>query len=97
MLGNLVENACRWCAGLVRVSAQREDSSVVVMIDDDGPGLAPGDRAAVLQRGRRLDESEPGAGFGLPIALELAELYGGSLEFEESSLGGLAIRLVLPG
>ena len=97
MLGNLVENACRWCAGLVRVSARREDSSVVVMIEDDGPGLAPGDRSAVLQRGRRLDESEPGDGFGLPIALELAELYGGSIELEVSSLGGLAIRLVLPG
>ena len=97
MLGNLIENACRWCAGRVRVSASREDSFFVVLIEDDGPGLAPGDRAAVLQRGCRLDESEPGHGFVLPIALELAELYGGTLVLEASRLGGLAVRLSLPG
>ncbi|UHC20009.1 ATP-binding protein (plasmid) [Methylobacterium currus] len=75
----------------------REDSFIVVLIEDDGPGLAPGDREEVLQRGRRLDESEPGHGFGLPIALELAELYGGALVLEGSALGGLAVRLSLPG
>ncbi|MCF4130052.1 sensor histidine kinase [Methylobacterium sp. SyP6R] len=96
ILGNLIENACRWCSGRVRVSAARENSSVVVLVEDDGPGLEPGDREAVLQRGRRLDESEPGHGFGLPIAQELAELYGGALELEASRLGGLAVRLSLP-
>lgn len=96
ILGNLVENACRWCSGRVRVSAAREDSSIGILIEDDGPGLAPIDREAVLQRGRRLDESEPGHGFGLPIAQELAELYGGVLELEASRLGGLAVRLSLP-
>ncbi|MGN7126773.1 sensor histidine kinase [Methylorubrum thiocyanatum] len=97
MLGNLIENACRWCAGRVRVSARREDTFVVALIEDDGPGLAQGDREVVLQRGRRLDESEAGHGFGLPIALELAELYGGALVLEGSRLGGLAVRLSLPG
>lgn len=96
MLGNLIENACRFCAGRVRVSARREDTSVVVLIEDDGPGLAREDREAVLQRGRRLDESGPGHGFGLPITQELAELYGGALLLEASRLGGLAVRLTLP-
>lgn len=96
MLGNLIENACRWCDCQVRVAASREGSFVVILIEDDGPGLAPDDRAGFLQRGRRLDENEPGHGFGLPIALELAELYGGALEFDASPLGGLAVRLSLP-
>ncbi|BCM87912.1 sensor histidine kinase [Methylobacterium indicum] len=96
MLGNLVENACRWCAGRVRVSARREDSSIVVRVEDDGAGLTREEAAAVLQRGRRLDESQPGHGFGLPITLEVAELYGGSLDLDRSSLGGLSVRLALP-
>ncbi len=99
MLGNLVDNACRWCRGRVAVSARREGAQVVVRVEDDGPGLDAAAREAVLQRGRRLDESRPGHGFGLPIALELAELYGGSLALETSGLGGLgglAVRLALP-
>jgi signal transduction histidine kinase len=70
---------------------------VLNLIEDDGPGLAAGDRSDVLQHGRRLDEGEPGHGFGLPIALELAELYGGSLVLEASLLGGLVVRLSLSG
>lgn len=96
MLGNLLENACRFCAGRVRVEAFRGDSSIVVLVEDDGPGLAREDREAVLQRGRRLDESGPGHGFGLPIAQELAELYGGKITLEASRLGGLEVRLTLP-
>lgn len=96
MLGNLLENACRFCAGRVRVEAFRGDSSIVVLVEDDGPGLAREDREAVLQRGRRLDESGPGHRFGLPIAQELAELYGGKITLEASRLGGLEVRLTLP-
>lgn len=96
MLGNLIENAFRWCRGVVRVEATRDGASVAVQVEDDGPGLDEAARVAVLQRGRRLDESQPGHGFGLPIALELAELYGGGLELGTSGLGGLRVRLVLP-
>ena len=96
MLGNLIENACQWCRGRVRIAAQRVGSEAVVRIEDDGPGLAGEAAAAVQKRGRRLDESQPGHGFGLPIAVELAELYGGSVRLELSDLGGLCVRLSLP-
>lgn len=96
MLGNLVENACRWCSKTVGISAVAEDGHIRITIADDGPGLTEGEAADVLARGRRLDESLPGHGFGLPIAQELAELYGGRLVLERADLGGLAVRLILP-
>ncbi|KMO17247.1 sensor histidine kinase [Methylobacterium platani] len=97
MLGNLIDNACTWCAGAVRVSAEGVGGDVVVTIEDDGPGLGPEALAAVAQRGRRLDETVPGHGFGLAITTELAELYGGGLDLDRSAMGGLRARLRLPG
>lgn len=97
MLGNLLDNACRWCAGTVRVTAAQEGGHVEIRIEDDGPGLPPETAAAMLERGRRLDEGVPGDGFGLPITLELAELYGGTLSLGRSDLGGLKASLTLPG
>ncbi|TNC14076.1 sensor histidine kinase [Methylobacterium terricola] len=96
MLGNLIDNACTWCAGAVRVSAEAAGSDVVVTIEDDGPGLGPEALAAVAQRGRRLDETVPGHGFGLAITTELAELYGGGLALDRSGMGGLRARLRIP-
>ena len=97
MLGNLLDNACRWCAGAVRVTATRGETGVEIRIEDDGPGLEPEEAVAMLERGRRLDEAVPGDGFGLPITLELAELYGGGLALGRSDLGGLRTSLRLPG
>ncbi len=97
MLGNLVDNACTWCVRAVRVSAEGSGGEVVVAIEDDGPGLGPEALAAVAQRGRRLDETVPGHGFGLAITTELAELYGGGLALDRSAMGGLRARLRLPG
>ncbi|PIK71626.1 histidine kinase [Methylobacterium frigidaeris] len=96
MLGNLIDNACTWSIGAVRVSAEGSGSDVVVAIEDDGPGLGPEALAAVAQRGRRLDETVPGHGFGLAITTELAELYGGGLDLDRSEMGGLRARLRLP-
>jgi signal transduction histidine kinase len=95
--GNAMENACKWCKGRVRVragglSAQR----LSLAIDDDGPGLPPDRRAEVVQRGARLDETAPGSGLGLSIIDELARAYGGALRLDDSSLGGLSVRLELP-
>jgi signal transduction histidine kinase len=67
-----------------------------IQVDDDGPGLAAEEREEVLRRGKRLDESKPGTGLGLSIVLELAKLYGGSLQLGASPLGGLRAELVLP-
>ncbi|MDP4002891.1 sensor histidine kinase [Methylobacterium sp. NEAU K] len=96
MLGNLVDNACRWCRARVRVSAAAWDGGVRMRVEDDGPGLDAEAAASVMARGRRLDEGVPGHGFGLPITLELAELYGGSLTLGRSELGGLRAELLLP-
>jgi signal transduction histidine kinase len=72
------------------------DGAFEITVDDDGPGLAPEERAKVGARGERLDESVPGSGFGLAIVRDIAGLYGGGLELDESPLGGLRARLILP-
>ena len=96
MLGNLLDNACRNAHVSVTVQAIRNDRHLLIDIEDDGPGIAPAQREAVLQRGVRLDESTPGSGLGLAIVVELAELYGGGLELSENAAGGLRARLSLP-
>lgn len=97
MAGNLMENAFKWARTKVAVRAQASDKMVVIWIEDDGAGLKPGQIAQVLRPGERLDESAPGFGFGLSIAGELAELYGGTLDLDASKLGGLRASLRLPG
>lgn len=96
MLGNLLDNAWRWAASRIAISAIADGNNVVLSIGDDGPGLSENARADALIAGRRLDERGQGHGFGLSIARELAELYGGSLKLGTSALGGLAVTLVLP-
>jgi signal transduction histidine kinase len=96
MLGNLLDNACKWAASRVDVSSCSNDSAVAIIVDDDGPGVDAGMRDAVLKRGVRADEAAPGSGLGLAIVRDLAELYGGSISLETSSRGGLRARLQLP-
>lgn len=97
MLGNLLDNACRWATSRVRVQAAADGLSVDLSIEDDGPGLTASQAADVLRPGKRIDEKTPGYGFGLPITQELAELYGGSLAMGLSEFGGgLKVILSLP-
>ena len=96
MLGNLIDNACKWAAGRVRISSERREGTVTVAIDDDGPGLDPAMRDAVLSRGVRADETAPGSGLGLAIVRELAALYGGEIALTSSPLGGVRAELTLP-
>jgi signal transduction histidine kinase len=97
MLGNLLDNACRWARSRIVLKASRSDGMVVLTLDDDGPGLARDLRTVVLERGVRMDEAAPGSGLGLAIVRDLAELYGGSIALDESPLGGLRARVWLPG
>jgi signal transduction histidine kinase len=69
---------------------------VLIVVEDDGPGIDPALREKVLQRGVRADEAAPGSGLGLAIVRELAELYGGSIALTAASSGGLCARLILP-
>ena len=104
MVGNLVDNACKWAQSRVAVEvfSQRSDAgderpTVHIIVDDDGPGLSPQQREQVARRGRRLDETKPGSGLGLSIVVDLASLYGGSLALGTAPIGGLRAELILPG
>jgi signal transduction histidine kinase len=96
MLGNLLDNACKWARARVRVASALADGSVVVTVEDDGPGLDPALRERVLQRGVRADETAPGTGIGLAIVRDLADLYGGRIALERAPQGGLRAELRLP-
>ncbi|MBW8304620.1 MAG: sensor histidine kinase [Brevundimonas sp.] len=97
LLGNLMENACKWAKRRVRVSAGATGlGQMVVVVEDDGPGLPEDQREAALQRGSRMDESTPGSGLGLSIVVELTRAYGGRISLSDSELGGLKAVLELP-
>ncbi len=96
MIGNLMDNACKWANTKVRVTVRNRGGTTDIVVDDDGSGVPKDQLDDVLGRGRRLDEATPGSGLGLSIVLELAELYQGSLSLDASELGGLAARLSLP-
>ena len=95
MIGNLLDNACKWTKSRIVVSAAT-GAGIVITVDDDGAGLDPAMRDQVLQRGVRADEGAPGSGLGLGIVRDLAEAYGGSISLETSGLGGVRARLTLP-
>lgn len=98
ILGNLMDNACKWAAHRVRVGAAptADGSALEIVVEDDGPGVAPEAAARMLERGARLDEQRPGHGIGLAIVREVVEeLYGGSVTIEEGALGGARVRLRL--
>ncbi|MEJ0040090.1 MAG: ATP-binding protein [Gammaproteobacteria bacterium] len=102
LLGNLCDNACKWCKERVRVEAAIDPAAepkqrLRIVIEDDGPGISEADRARVLERGVRADEKVPGHGLGLAMVRETIDLYGGRLAIEQSSLGGARISLALPG
>jgi signal transduction histidine kinase len=98
MLGNLIDNACKWTRSQVLVSATQQDMAVVeICVDDDGDGVEESLRERVLQRGERADEVMPGSGLGLAITRDLAEAYGGVVALERSPQGGLRVQLRLPG
>jgi signal transduction histidine kinase len=96
MLGNVLDNACKWARSRVTVESTEAGGRVVISVEDDGPGLDAAMWERVLQRGVRADEAAPGSGFGLAIVRELAELYGGSITLDRSAAGGLRARLDLP-
>jgi signal transduction histidine kinase len=103
MLGNLLDNACKWARSRVLVTAEIDGRIVRVQVDDDGPGLAEELREQVMQRGVRAgqpdvraDEAARGAGLGLAIVRDLAELYGGGIVLQASPWQGLRATLSLP-
>lgn len=102
MLGNLLDNACKWARGRVDLTvslvggARDQPRRIVLLVEDDGPGLTEEQRSTIGKRGLRLDESKPGSGLGLSIVTDLAHSYRGKFSLDVSRLGGLAARLELP-
>lgn len=96
MLGNLLDNACKWASQRIEVSLAVVGKELLVTLDDDGCGIAAAERERVMSRGERADEQVPGSGLGLAIVDDLARLYGGRIELADSPLGGLRVVLALP-
>lgn len=96
MIGNLVENACKWARSTVVMTVRHSAESLDIHIEDDGPGLPENERQRVLERGRRLDETVAGSGIGLSIVADLVELYGGEIDLQTAELGGLSVLVRIP-
>ena len=96
LLGNLLDNAFKWCSKNVQISAFVKPGHLVLTVEDDGPGIAPAQVKNILQRGVRADEVVPGHGIGLAIVRDIVEAYAGSITANQSSLGGAAITLDFP-
>jgi len=96
MLGNLLDNACKWARTLVAVSARVTADDVIIDVADDGAGLAEEVRDTVLKRGVRADQTAPGSGLGLAIVRDLAEAYRGDITLGTSAHGGLSALVRLP-
>lgn len=97
LLGNLLDNACKWADAEVRLELVRDGSGYRLWVDDDGPGIAAERREVVLGRGTRLDEQVAGHGLGLGIVRDMVDAWGGSLSLADSPLGGLRVEVSLPG
>ena len=102
LLGNLLDNACKWCKSRVRLTVQIDNYTfsrerLKLLIEDDGPGISEDDRRRIGHRGVRTDENVPGHGIGLSMVQETIEMYGGSLTIEASPLGGARFSVRLPG
>lgn len=102
LAGNLLDNACKWCDGNVRISivpsvgGESVASGMVLAVADDGPGIPTDAANALLQRGMRLDESTPGHGIGLAVVKEIARSYGGRLSIQTADIGGAEIVVSIP-
>ena len=93
IMGNLMENACKWARSKVRASAVVTEGQLVIAVEDDGPGLTPEERKVALKRGGRLDEMTPGTGLGLSIVAELVEMHSGQFALKDSPEGGLRAEM----
>ena len=98
LIGNLIENACKWGKEKVRIKFENHGKNKVkILIEDDGPGLEKEQKNKVFTRGFRVDEQTPGSGLGLNIVKDIIEIYKGEIWLEKSSsLGGLKVNIILP-
>ncbi len=96
VIGNVLENAYKWAQAHVSLRAEKVGGDLRLIIEDDGPGLAPENRARALKRGQRLDETTPGTGLGLSIVADIVSAYGGEVSLGDAARGGLKVTISLP-
>ena len=97
LLGNLLDNACKWGKRQVLIEVECAPGNVAIRFHDDGPGCPEESLAWLAQRGTRLDESASGHGLGLAITMDIAANYGGRISFGRSEvLGGFLVTVILP-
>ena len=97
MLGNLLDNACKWARTRVIVHCTTRSKRLLLFVEDDGSGMDESQIEQAMQRGSKLDDSRPGHGLGLGIVKDLAELYDGKMTISGSGYGGVCAELDLPG
>lgn len=95
MLGNLIENAYKWCNHQVLISSSYHDGNSQITIEDDGPGISEEQREKILLRGKRADQSTPGHGLGLAMVNDMLLLYNASMQISTSSLNGTKIVITI--
>lgn len=96
LVGNLLENACKYGRSQVVISSYKDDEYLWVNIEDDGPGVPTQDQERILKRGQRLDTNLPGQGIGLAVASEIVQGYNGKIQVTRSSLGGAKFQFAIP-
>jgi signal transduction histidine kinase len=96
LLGNLLDNACKYARQKVQLTIEQSASTLIIIIEDDGAGLSPQQIESIRTRGTRLDESVEGHGLGLGICTEILDSYRGSIKFADSALGGLKVSIEIP-
>lgn len=98
LLGNLLDNACKWAKSTVlcSISSATKNNEITLVVEDDGAGRSTKEIEQLMQRGVRLDESVEGHGLGLAICKDIVKLYGGSIHFDRSEkLGGFRVLIVI--
>lgn len=94
VMGNVLDNACKYCLEFVEISGRQLDDTLHIYVDDDGPGIPESKRAMVFDRGQRADTLRPGQGVGLSVAREIVEQYDGEIETSTSGLGGARMEVI---
>ena len=94
VLGNVLDNACKYCLEFVEVSARQTEDNLYIIVDDDGPGIPQSKRDLVFDRGQRVDTLRPGQGVGLSVAREIVDQYAGKIVAGDSPLGGARMEVI---
>ena len=98
LLGNALDNACKYGNGRVKLAVGTQTGTAAdlhIIVEDDGGGIAMGDRNTALLRGERLDTKTAGQGIGLAVVSEIVDRYGGEIEVDDSILGGARVTIKL--